>query len=102
MRLRYTRHASLQLKRIARYIAERSPLAAGQVNRRIREIAKHLAEYPGLGHEGALLGTREFSVPGLPYILVYRVERHDPNTLTILAVYHGAQLRPGQATPADD
>ena len=35
-------------------------------------------------------------VPGLPYIVVHRIETGDEDTLVILGVYHGAQLRPGQ------
>jgi hypothetical protein len=38
-------------------------------------------------------------VPGLPYIVVYRVEIHAEDALVILGVYHGAQLRPGQERP---
>lgn len=49
-----------------------------------------------MGHEGALTGTREMGVPGLPYIIVYRIENGDEDTLVILGIYHGAQLRPGQ------
>ena len=30
-----------------------------------------------------------------------KAEPNDPNALTILAVYHGAQLRPGQPVPDD-
>jgi hypothetical protein len=36
-------------------------------------------------------------VPGLPYIIVYRIEPGAEDTLVILGVYHGAQLRPGQS-----
>jgi hypothetical protein len=36
-------------------------------------------------------------VPGLPYIIVYRIESHaEEDGLAILGVYHGAQCRPGQ------
>ena len=55
-----------------------------------------LSAFPQIGHEGALAGTRELSVPGLPYIIVHRIEAGDEDTLVILGVYHGAQLRPGQ------
>ncbi len=41
-------------------------------------------------------------MPGVPYVLVHRVEIDAPNTVSILAVYHSAQLRPGQAAPDDD
>jgi toxin ParE1/3/4 len=69
---------------------------------RIRGIAEFLADNPQAGHDGTLTGTREFVVPGTPYIIVHRIEANDPETLTILAVSHGAQLRPGQTPPEDD
>ena len=53
-----------------------------------------LCEFPYMGHEGALPGTREMTVPGVPYIIVYRLAPAD-ETLTILGIYHSAQRRPG-------
>jgi len=35
-------------------------------------------------------------VPGLPYIIVYRIEPDNEGLLVILGVYHGAQRRPWQ------
>jgi toxin ParE1/3/4 len=102
MRLRYTARASRQLQAIADYLAEKSPAAGRRAKLRIREVAAFLADHPSIGHKGVLAGTREFVVPGTPYIIVHRVEPSDPETLTILAVYHGAQLRPGQTPPEDD
>jgi plasmid stabilization system protein ParE len=101
MKLRFTSRASRQIQAIADYLAERSPSAARRVSRQIRETARFLASFPHLGHERVLYGTREFVIPGLPYIIVHRFEPSDPNTRTVLAVYHGAQLRPGQAAPDD-
>jgi addiction module RelE/StbE family toxin len=95
MTLRFTRRARRHLDGIAKYISERNPEAARRVGARIREIIDLLASMPLIGHEGALIGTREMVVPGLPYVIVYRVEA-DGETVVILGVYHGAQLRPGQ------
>src|SRR5262245_43353198 len=99
MRLRFTPRASRQLQAIADYLTESIPAAARRVISRIHEVAQFLADNPHTGHQGALAGTREFVVPGMPYILVHRIEPSDPNTLSILAVYHGAQLRPEQVPP---
>ena len=38
-------------------------------------------------------------VPGVSYIVVYRIDPAE--ALTVLGVYHGAQLRPGQTAPSD-
>jgi toxin ParE1/3/4 len=96
MRLRYTRRAQRHLEGIAEYIAERNPAAARGVGERIREAITLLRDFPYIGRDGALVGTRELVVPSLPYVVVYRVELSDPGTVVILGVYHGAQLRPGQ------
>ena len=98
MKLRYTRRARRHLDAIADYIAERNPNAARQVGERIRETIELLGAFPNIGREGALAGTRELVVPGLPYIVVYRVEMGEDEAVAILGVYHGAQLRPGQET----
>jgi toxin ParE1/3/4 len=96
MRLRYTRRARRHLDGIAQFIAERNPAAARQVGARIRETIELLGVYPNIGREGALAGTRELVVPSLPYIVVHRIETGDDPAVTILGVYHGAQMRPGQ------
>ncbi len=97
MTLRYTKRALGHLHRIAAYLNERSPVAARHVGRRIRDTAELLADFPELGHDGALPGTRELVVPGLPYIIVHRVE--PDHRVIILGIYHGARLRPGQEPP---
>ena len=51
--------------------------------------------FPNMGRKGQLPGTREMVVPGLPYIIVYRIESGDEEALAILGIYHGAQRRPG-------
>ena len=96
MRLRYTRRAQRHLDAIAEYIADCSPNAARRVGERIGETTSLLCDFPYIGREGALQGTRELVVPSLPYIVVYRVEVAEQETVVILGVYHGAQLRPGQ------
>jgi plasmid stabilization system protein ParE len=57
-----------------------------------------MADVPMIGHEGAMQGTREMVVPGLPYIIVHRVEPTEA-AVVILGIYHGAQRRPGQEKP---
>jgi toxin ParE1/3/4 len=96
VKLRYTFRALRHLASIADYIAERNPEAARAVGARIRETIDLLTSFPQMGHEGSLPGTREMVVPGLPYIVVHRIETPDEDMLVILGVYHGAQLRPGQ------
>jgi toxin ParE1/3/4 len=96
VKLRYTQRALRHLDSIADHIAQQNPEAARGVGARIRETIDLLAAFPHMGHQGSLPGTREMVVPGLPYIIVHRC---DEDTLVILGVYHGAQLRPGQEHP---
>ena len=96
MTLRYSGRARRHLDAIAEYITDRNPGAARRVGERIREAVSLLGDLPYIGREGVLMGTRELVVPGLPYVVVYRVDVAEQETVVVLGVYHGAQLRPGQ------
>jgi addiction module RelE/StbE family toxin len=100
--LRYTLRALRHLDAIASYIGKQNPQAARAIGARIRESIDLLAKFPNMGHQGALPGTREMVVPSLPYIVVHRIETRADDTLVILGIYHGAQLRPGQPRPPDE
>ena len=67
-----------------------------RAGRRIRETIALLVAFPYIGHKGALPGTREFVVRRSPYIVAYRIDTGDEETIVILGIYHGAQRRPGQ------
>jgi toxin ParE1/3/4 len=41
-----------------------------------------------MGHVGRFSDTRELTVTGLPYVIVYQVAG---DTVTVLAVFHGAR-----------
>jgi toxin ParE1/3/4 len=99
VRLRFTPRARRHLDAISEYITERNPDAARRVGTRIRETINLLAAFPDMGHDGTLPETREMVVPGLPYIVVHRIESGDAEALVILGIYHGARLRPGQKRP---
>jgi hypothetical protein len=47
-----------------------------------------------MGHVGKALGTYEWVVTGLPYIVVYEVDS-DHDELKVAAVFHGARQRDG-------
>ena len=96
MKVRYTIDALLHIGAIYAYINERNPVAAAHVIARVRAAAGQLGEHPRIGHVGALVGTLEWVVTGLPYVLVYEIDEAREE-IVILGVYHGAQLRPGQS-----
>jgi toxin ParE1/3/4 len=101
VRIRYRSEAKRDIDALYGFIAERNPDAAAQVVDRIRDAVGLLADFPFLGHSGAAVGSRELKLPGLPYIIVYRVGR-DGSEIVVVGVFHGAQLRPGQSRPRQD
>jgi plasmid stabilization system protein ParE len=94
LKVRYTIDALLHIGAIHAYIDERNPVAASRVTARVRAAAEQLGEHPRIGHAGTAAGTLEWVVKGLPYVIVYEVREADDET--VLGIYHGARLRPGQ------
>jgi len=76
--------AARDLEEIVEYIALDNPVAAENVFRGIVQTAEKLLEFPSLGRPGRLPETRELSVSGLPYLIVYEV---GTKTVTILAIF---------------
>ncbi len=82
--------AADQLHSIIGYIAERSPIAAYELESRIKLVAERLCESPFIGRPGRLHGTREMIVhPN--YIVIYSVSE---TLVTVLRVLHARQQYP--------
>jgi toxin ParE1/3/4 len=77
--------AARDLGQIIDYIALDNPVTAQDVYRSIVQAATRLAEFPALGRPGRHPETRELSVAGLPYLIVYDVRQ---DMVTILAIFH--------------
>jgi toxin ParE1/3/4 len=99
VRLRYTARACRHLDAIAEYIAERNPDAARKVGVRIRETIDLLTAFPQMGRVGVLPRNARNGRAGITLRRRHRVDVGEPDTLVILGIYHGAQLRPGQKSP---
>jgi toxin ParE1/3/4 len=58
----------------------------------VRPEAERLGDFPEIGHVGVVSGTYEWTVTGLPYVVVHEV---DPTNgqVVVLGVFHGAQDR---------
>jgi toxin ParE1/3/4 len=84
--------AYADLDNIFTWIAKDRPRSAHEVIDRILETAERLGSFPHLGHTGQVSGTFEWVVPGLPYIVLYRVVEED-DVVDVVAVVHGAQER---------
>jgi addiction module RelE/StbE family toxin len=91
--------ACRDLENIFDWIARDNPEAARKVSDRILSAIENLGDFPGLGHSGKVVGTREWLVRGTAYLIVYTVEtppsaiRTDDDILDVVAVFHGAQNR---------
>jgi plasmid stabilization system protein ParE len=92
MRLRFTLEALTHIDAIGFYLSHRSSAAAAHIVGRIFADCDRLAEFPHLGHAGAARDTLEWTVAGLPYIVVHEVNQNEGEVI-ILGVFHGAQQR---------
>ncbi len=90
LKLRYARAALRDIEVIRTYVAAENPAAAERVRLAILKTIQILTEFPFLGRPGRRKGTREKTVPRLPYLVLYRAGEDE---LAILRVYHGAQRR---------
>ena len=89
MRLDYTKRSLRHLQAIHDYIAHDDPEAADRAVRRIREAAGRLETLPWSGRS-SIDGTRLLVVPGLPYVVVHRL---NADVIQILSIFHTAQKR---------
>ena len=91
MRIRWFRQALLDLDQIETYIAEDSPATAVDVVVKIIKAVSLLGAQQGIGRTGRVPGTKELIVPGLPYIVPYRVKDGE---VQVLRVYHTSRKWP--------
>lgn len=82
MRIRWLTGATQSLRAAHRYIAAK---AAAKVTDRIKRAVERLATYPSFGRPGRRPGTRELVVPGVPFIVIYRISDVE---VQILRVFH--------------
>jgi addiction module RelE/StbE family toxin len=91
MKSRFSERAIRSLTSIWDHIAEDSPEAASRVVGRIVQAAYRLEQFPLSGRVGKNKGTRELVVPGLPYIIPYRVVN---DAILISSVVHTSRSWP--------
>lgn len=91
MRVRYTRKVLAHLAEIRASIEQDRPNSAKAVGDRIRAAVARLAQFPELGRQGRVAGTRELVVPRLPFIVAYRIK---DGHVDVLAILHGARRWP--------
>jgi addiction module RelE/StbE family toxin len=88
----FTPQARDDLASIRDWIAEDDERAADRVIARIVQTAMMFGQFPMLGRTGVVEGTREFSVVGLPYLIVYRIASE--TEVDVLTVVHTRRRYP--------
>lgn len=90
MEVRFTIDALAHIASIHCYIEARSLRAAERITSRIFSETDRIGRFSHIGHPGTVMGTFEWTVSGLPYVIVF--ERIDEQIM-ILGVFHGRQVR---------
>lgn len=93
MRLIWTEPALSDLQALRSFIELDKPGVALNVVERILDSVDQLALFPNSGRVGRVDGTRELIVPGLPFIIAYRI---DQELVEVLRVLHGARRWPAR------
>ncbi|MFN3349271.1 type II toxin-antitoxin system RelE/ParE family toxin [Pseudorhodoplanes sp.] len=93
MRVVFDDRAVEDLEDIYRFISAENPHAARSVVLRIVASVERLADFPRMARNGQVEDTREWVMPRLPYIAVYRVYA-ERDEVVIVGVFHGARERP--------
>ena len=89
--LDWSRRADRDADAIYDYIAIDNRDAAQQVMAELRKTVNGLVEFPLIGREGEIAGTRELVVPHYPYTIVYRL---NAAKIRIVAVLHQSRQYP--------
>lgn len=93
MRIVWTEPAARALESIQDYIARDNRRAAWEVANRVRHAVNQLEEHSKIVRPGRVRGTLELVIPGLPYIVPYRIKGGE---VQILSVFHAARKWPEQ------
>lgn len=91
MKIRWTVIAADDLKAVHEYLSEHAPTRADNIIDRILAGIDVLEQYPNLGRQGRLDGTRELVITGTPFIVFYRLRK---SQVEILGVLHAARKWP--------
>ena len=93
MRVRWLSLALDDLDHALDFIHTDNPAAAKRVAGKVWKAAQLLAKHPAMGRPGRVTGTREWVIPGTPYIMAYRVS---DDGLEVLRVLHTAMEWPDE------
>ena len=92
VRLRFSLRALRQIGAIHDFIAEENGTAATRTVQTITSTCNRLTDFPEMGRSGAQRGTREWSIPRLHYVVVYKLDV-SRDELVIVSVLHTRRKR---------
>ena len=92
MRVILREAAYADLEQIFAWIAKDNPRSASSVVSEIFESIERLEIVPEIGRNGKVNRTREWVVRGLPYIVVYSIDK-SRNLVIIVGIVHVARDR---------
>jgi plasmid stabilization system protein ParE len=91
VKIEFTRAAIRDLQSLRQHIGGDDPMAARRVGERILQAVDIISKNPGIGRLIDRDDVREWSIPGLPYVIPYRASK---DKLEILRVFHVRRRRP--------
>ena len=92
MNIEFSPIAHANLESIRDYIARFSERSAESTIARILQAIRMLENFPLIGRLGIIKETRELSIAGLPYIVVYEIPNE--TTIRIIRILHERQEYP--------
>ena len=92
MRVRFTPAAQADIDHIYRHISRNNPVAAQQVEDKIREVSQALGSFPGVGSATDLEDVRRLPIVRYPYTIYYRLVP-DENAVDVLRVVHASTIK---------
>ncbi|WP_145023430.1 type II toxin-antitoxin system RelE/ParE family toxin [Geobacter argillaceus] len=93
MHVKWTSRARRDLYSVEAYISQDNPTAAAETVLKIIAAVESLSGFTDMGRPGRVPDTRELVIPGLPFIVPYRVTG---STIIILRVYHTSRKWPNR------
>ncbi|MEQ1672783.1 MAG: type II toxin-antitoxin system RelE/ParE family toxin [Hyphomicrobium sp.] len=91
MKVSYAPRARDDLSEIHGWLSERSTQAATTVISAIRDTARLIGEYPGIGRSTDIDDVKVLPVVRYPYLVYHTVQ---PNEVVIVHVRHGSRAGP--------
>jgi addiction module RelE/StbE family toxin len=91
--VKWTSKARRDLYSVEAYISRDNPIAAVESVLKIIAVVESLSRFAEAERPGRVPDTREFVIPGLPFIVPYRIAS---STIVILRVYHTSRKWPDQ------